>query len=60
MRESYDKILDLISEIQDLEAELEEINECGDLEDRLDLAMRLEEKKAEHLKAVMVEGGERQ
>lgn len=60
MSESHDKVLDLITEIQDLEAELEEMNECGDLEDRMECAIRLEAAKAAHFKAVMMEGGERE
>lgn len=54
-----DRLLELISEIQDCEAELEELNECGDLEDRMECLIRLETLQAAHFKALMIEGGER-
>lgn len=52
-----DLLVELLNEIDDLEAELEELNECGDLEDRLECATRLEDKKAEHFRLKMIETG---
>lgn len=37
---------ELQNKITDLECELEEMNECGDLEDRMECAMKLERLKA--------------
>lgn len=55
-----DRLLDLINQIQDCETELEELEECGCLEERMDCALRLEELKATHFKAKMEETGERE
>lgn len=52
-----DRLIELLNEIAEAEAELEELNECGDLEDRLEAAQRLEDLKAEHLREKMRETG---
>lgn len=52
-----DRLIELLEEIDDAECELEEINECGDLEDRLEAALRLEDLKAEHFRLKMEETG---
>ena len=52
-----DRLVELLNEIEDLETELEELNESGDLEDRLECAQRIEELKAEHFRLKMIETG---
>lgn len=53
-----DILLSLLSEIDDCQIELDELNECGTLEERLECAMRLENLKREHMcKALMETGG---
>jgi len=52
-----DRLIQLLNEIKEAEAELEELEECGDLEDRLEAAMRLEDLKAEHFRQKMIETG---
>ena len=52
-----DKLIDLLNEIADAEVELEELNECGDLEERFEAAERLEDLKAEHFRQKMLETG---
>ncbi len=52
-----DRLIDLLNEIADAEVELEEINESGDLEERLAAAMRVDELKAEHLRESLRETG---
>ena len=54
-----DRLLELLSEIDDAKCELEELNECGTLEERLECALRIEELEAEHFRQKMIETGER-
>lgn len=54
-----DRLIELLREIDDAKLELEELNECGDLEDRLEAAQRLEDLKIEHFRESMRETGER-
>lgn len=53
-----DKLLDLLHEIEAAEVELEELEECGDLEERLEAAQRLEDLRAEHFKQSCRDMGE--
>ena len=46
-----DRLIELLEEISDAETYLEEITESGDLEERLEAALNLEDLKAQHLKA---------
>lgn len=52
-----DRLVELLNEIADAECELEEANECGNLEDRLEAAQRLEDFKAEYLRESLRETG---
>ena len=52
-----DMLIELINEIQDCKCELEELNECGDLEDRMECALKLADLEQEHFKLKMRETG---
>ncbi len=52
-----DRLIELLNEIAEAEAELEELNECGDLEERLEAALRLDDLKAKHFRETMIETG---
>lgn len=52
-----DRLIELLSEIEEAKCELEEINECGDLEERLEAAQRVEDLEAQHLREKMRETG---
>ncbi len=52
-----DKLLDLLREIDDVSLDLDEANECGDLELRLKLMLRLEDLRVEHLREKLKETG---
>lgn len=52
-----DRVIELINEIQDCRCELEELNECGDLEDIMECQLRLEDLEREHFKLTMAETG---
>ena len=52
---SGDKLIDLLNAIDDAKCELEELNECGTLEERLEVSLRIEELKAQHFRAKMAE-----
>jgi len=54
---NVDRLIELINELQDAEVELEEANECGTLEERLEAAQKVEDLRAEHFKAKMLETG---
>ena len=53
-----DKVLDLLHEIEDAEVRFEELEECGDLEERLEAAQELEDVRAEHFRECGRENGE--
>jgi hypothetical protein len=50
-----DILVDLLSDIDDAETELEELLECGDLEDILECQLKIEELKAAHFRASLAE-----
>lgn len=50
-----DILIDLIASIDDAETELEELLECGDLEDILECQFKIEDLKAAHLCASLSE-----
>lgn len=52
-----DRVLELLQEIDDAECELEELNECGDLEERLEAAQKVEDLKREHFRLTIEETG---
>jgi len=52
-----DKLIELMNEISDAECELEELNECGTLEERLEIAQKIEELKISYFKQTMIETG---
>jgi hypothetical protein len=52
-----DKLTELLNEIADAECELEEANESGELETRLELALKIDDLKAEHLRESLRETG---
>lgn len=54
---SGDRLVDVLAEIDDATVELEEANESGDLEDRMEAALKLEELKAAHFRACCEETG---
>jgi hypothetical protein len=56
-RRQVDRLIELLNEIAEAEAELEELNECGDLEERLEAALRLDDLKAKHFRETMIETG---
>lgn len=55
--ENNDRLLALLSKIDDLATELEELEECGTLEERLECSLRIEELRREHFRASMEETG---
>lgn len=52
-----DKLVDLLNQISDVEVEIEELKECGDLDGLLESSLLLEDLWAQHLKAKMEETG---
>lgn len=54
---SKDRLIELLDEIADCETELDEAMECGDLEEQLECAFRLEDLKREHFQESMRETG---
>jgi hypothetical protein len=52
-----DRLIELINEIQDCRCELEELDECGDLEGRMERALKLADLEQEHFKLKMIETG---
>lgn len=52
-----DDLIELQNEINDAKAELEELNECGDLEDRLEAAFHLEELESKFFRETMLQTG---
>lgn len=52
-----DRLIELINEIQDCRCELEELNECGDLEDRVECALKLADLEQEHFKLKIMSFG---
>ena len=52
-----DRLIELLNELQDAEVDLEEANEFGTLEERLEAAQKVEELRAEHLMAKMIDTG---
>ncbi len=52
-----DRLIELLNELQEAEVELEEANECGTLEDRLEAAQKVEDLRNEHLRARLIETG---
>lgn len=53
-----DKIIEMMKELEELQGEQEELEECGDLEDRLELAQKVADLETELFKARMRETGE--
>ena len=53
----YDKLIDLLSQIDDAQIEMEELAECGTLKERLECALHIEALKGEHLRASLEETG---
>tara|TARA_B110000263_G_C15058523_1_gene396287 strand:+ start:474 stop:641 length:168 start_codon:yes stop_codon:yes gene_type:complete len=45
-----DRLIELLDEIEEAKTELEELNESGDLESRLEAATRVEDLEAEHFR----------
>lgn len=54
-----DEVLDIMAELDEAKAELEELEECGDLEERLEAAQKVEDIKNRLFKARMRDTGER-
>ena len=52
-----DRLIELQQEIEDQRCLVEELTECGDLEDRLDAALELERLEAEFLQEKLRETG---
>jgi len=52
-----DNLIDLFNQIADAQCTLDELNECGTLEDRLKASEKLSELEERHLKASMAETG---
>lgn len=52
-----DLLMDLMNELRDAEVELEEANECGTMEERLEAAQKVEDLRTAHFKAGMIETG---
>jgi hypothetical protein len=53
-----DRWIELLREISEAQCELEELNECGDLEERLEAAQRLQDLENERFRLSMRETGE--
>lgn len=53
-----DRAIELLDEIYDVECQLEDAEECGDLEERLELTMLLYDLKRERLNLAAKELGE--
>lgn len=54
---NMDRLIELMNELQDAEVELEEANECGTLEERLEAAQKVADLRIAHTEAVMRETG---
>lgn len=54
---NIDRLVELVNEIQDCRCELEELDECGDLEERMGCALRLADLEHEHFRLKMIETG---
>jgi len=50
-----DRVLELLEELNEAKAALEEAEECGDLEERMELAFRVHELEILHAKACEAE-----
>lgn len=54
-----DPVIDLMNELDEAKAELEELEECGDLEDRFEAAQKVADLEEQLFKARMRDVGER-
>lgn len=52
-----DRLIELLNELQDAEIELEEANECGTLEEQLEASQKVEDLRAAHFRAKMIDTG---
>ena len=52
-----DKLLELVGELEEARVDLEEANECGDLDERLKMALKVSELEELLFKASMIETG---
>ena len=52
-----DELMDLVNRIADAKLNLEELNEAGDLEERLEAAELLAELEEKHFRLSMIESG---
>ena len=52
-----DKLLELAGELEEARVDLEEANECGDLDERLQMALKVSELEELLFKASMIETG---
>jgi hypothetical protein len=53
-----DKIIEMMKELEELQAEQKELDECGDPEDRLEMDQKVADLETELFKARMRETGE--
>ena len=52
-----DNIIELMGQVEDAEIEIDELNECGDLESRLEAAEKLSDLEDKLFRARMIETG---